>query len=186
MRLYEYEAKQIFQKYGINVPQQIAVIKNIEEINNLSIKFPAMVKAMILVGGRGKAGGIKKVNNISEAKNVTDKIFNLKIHGYKIERILIEEAIETLSEIYLAITTDPATFDIVLIASAKGGVDIEEIARVEPENIWKKAITNNSLDLDDSYSIEAVEFLIKQNPELIKVNNKTALFCFSTSRSKNL
>jgi succinyl-CoA synthetase beta subunit len=159
MKLYEYEAKQIFEKFGLRIPKPIAVIEKPEDIDSLDISFPVMVKAMVLIGGRGKAGGIKKVENLSSAKEVISKMFQTSIRGFPIEKILLEETVSIANEIYLAVTTDPATYDIVLIASASGGVDIEEVAKTNPERIWKKTIYDNALELEDTIAEEAAIFL---------------------------
>ena len=172
MKLYEHEAKYVFNKFGLIVPKQIAVIENITELDNLTIDFPVMIKAMVLIGGRGKAGGIKKANNIDEARKAITELFCLIIHGYPVDKILLEEAVDVANEIYLSITTDPATFDIVLVTSASGGVDIEEIALTKPEEIWKKIITNNSMTLSDDIAEEAASFLVEKNPKLNAVKLK--------------
>ena len=172
MRLYEYEAKQIFEKFGLIIPKQIAIVENIEQLNDLSISFPIMIKAMVLIGGRGKAGGIKKAKNIDETKTIISEMLKLSIHGYSIEKILLEEAVNISSEIYLSITTDPATFDIVIVASASGGVDIEEVARQNPEKIWKRTILENVEELPSAIADEAVEFLVKSESNLIGSENQ--------------
>ena len=159
MRLYEFEAKQIFEKHGLTIPKQIAVIEKLEDIDNLDLIFPIMVKAMVLIGGRGKSGGIKKVENIDSARKAIEEMFHLSIHGYPIQKILLEETVNIAQEIYLAVTTDPATFDIILITSANGGVDIEEVARTNPDLIWRKTIYDNAKELDDSIADEAANFL---------------------------
>ena len=172
MKLYEHEAKQIFERFGLIVPNQIAVIEEEAELTDLTINFPIMVKAMVLIGGRGKAGGIKKANNIDETKRAISELFDLTIHGYPVEKILLEEAVDVEDEIYLSITTDPATFDIVLVTSASGGVDIEEVARTKPAEIWKKILTNNPMTLPEGVAEEAASFLGKQNPKLQTVESK--------------
>jgi len=172
MKLYEHEAKQIFEKYGLLVPKQIAVIEQIEELENLSLDFPVMVKAMVLIGGRGKAGGIKLTTNIDETRNVIKEMFAMKIHGYPVKKILLEEAVDVENEIYISVTTEPATFDIVIITSASGGIDIEQVARIHPEEIWKKVIKDNTLDLPDEIADEATIFLIEKNTSLTAVREK--------------
>ena len=172
MRLYEFEAKQIFEKFGLIIPRQIAIVENIDQLDDLSAPFPIMVKAMVLIGGRGKAGGIKKAKNIDETKTIISDMFKLSIHGYSIEKILLEEAVNISSEIYLSVTTDPATFDIIIVASASGGVDIEEVARQSPEKIWKKTIHENLKELPDTIADEAVDFLVKRNSNLMESENK--------------
>ncbi len=172
MKLYEHEAKYIFDKFGLIVPKQIAVLENETELSDFTINFPIMIKAMVLIGGRGKAGGIKKANNIDETRKAIAELFGLTIHGYPVEKILLEEAVDVESEIYLSITTDPATFDIVLVTSASGGVDIEEVARTTPEEIWKKILTNNPMTLPEGVAEEAASFLGGKNPKLKAVESK--------------
>ncbi len=172
MKLYEYEAKQIFEKFGLTIPKQIAVIETTEELEFSTLNFPIMIKAMVLIGGRGKAGGIKKADNSDEAKQIVSEMLDLTIHGYPIDKLLLEEAVDIASEIYLSVTTDPATFDVVIVTSASGGIDIEEIARTKPEEIWKNTILDNSKVLPDSIAQEAVDFLIKKNPDLKAVDNQ--------------
>lgn len=168
MRLYEYESKQIFEKYGLTIPSQIAVIQYTDDIDKLdaTIPFPVMVKAMVLIGGRGKAGGIKKATDIQSLKENASAIFDLSIHGYSIDQLLIEEAVDIAQEIYLSVTTDPETFDLVLVASASGGVDIEQIAKTKPDEIWKKKLLDNPKELPDTIANEAVHFLLEKNSSL--------------------
>ncbi|MCY3411362.1 MAG: hypothetical protein INQ03_06970 [Candidatus Heimdallarchaeota archaeon] len=166
MKLYEFESKLIYRNYNINTPKQIAVIKSVDELDRLELTYPVMLKAMVLVGGRGKAGGIKKASSQEEAKNLADKIFNLEIKGLKVEQILLEEAVNIEGEIYLSVTTDPATFDVILVTSASGGVDIEYVAKNSPEEIFTKKVLNNSLELDEKIALEAATFLIARNPDL--------------------
>ncbi len=175
MRLYEFESKQIFKNFRIDIPKQIAVIKSTNEIDALELTYPVMVKAMVLIGGRGKAGGIKKANNLDELKNKAQEIFNLKIAGYTVEKIMIEEAVEVIGEIYLSVTTDPATFDVVIVTSASGGIDIEAVAKSKPEAIFTKKMPENPLKLPTDIMNEASSFLVSQNPELSSVEDALKL-----------
>ncbi len=192
MRLYEYESKQIFEKYGLTIPSQIAVIEHTDDIDklDLSIPFPVMVKAMVLIGGRGKAGGIKKANDIQSLKEKSSTIFDLSIHGYSIEQLLIEEAVDIAQEIYLSVTTDPETFDLVLVTSASGGVDIEQIAKTKPAEIWKKKLLDNPKELSDTIADEAVQFLLEKNSSLkaatkeLKAAIKSLFFAFQDIDAK--
>ena len=172
MKLYENEAKQIFERFGLKIPKQIAIIENSKELDHLSLSFPVMIKAMVLIGGRGKAGGIKLVKNIDEAKLAIDEMFKLSIHGYSIEKILLEEAVNVSNEIYMSVTTDPATFDIVIVASASGGIDIEEVAANSPEKIWKKTLLENEKTLPDMIASEAAKFLVNSDSNLIGLENQ--------------
>ena len=172
MKLYEYEAKQIFENFQIKIPKQYAIIKELEEINNLTLSFPIMLKAMVLIGGRGKAGGIKKVTSFEELKRTAEKMLKSSIHGFSVEKILLEEVVSISDEIYLAVTTDPATFDITIITSASGGIDIEKIAKTNPDLIWKKTIYDNAKELNDTVVDEAANFLSKNVSNTKEVKEK--------------
>lgn len=172
MKLYEYEAKLIFEKFGLIIPKQLAIIEKTEEINDLVLSFPLMIKVMVLIGGRGKAGGIKKAKDLEETKKIVGEMLQSSIRGYPIKKILLEETVNISKEIYLAVTTDPATFDIVLVTSASGGVDIEEVARTTPELIWKQKILDNAEELDDTTAEEAIKFLSKNLPTEEQITNQ--------------
>ena len=121
---------------------------------------------MVLIGGRGKAGGIKKAETLEETHQIIERMLDLTIHGYPVEKILIEEAVSISSEIYVAITTDPATFDIVLVTSAKGGIDIEEVAQTEPDEIFKKILKHNEKSLPIEISREETDFIVSKNKRI--------------------
>ena len=127
---------------------------------------------MVLIGGRGKAGGIKKAKDLEETKKIVGEMLQSSIRGYPIKKILLEETVNISKEIYLAVTTDPATFDIVLVTSASGGVDIEEVARTTPELIWKQKILDNAEELDDTTAEEAIKFLSKNLPTEEQITNQ--------------
>jgi succinyl-CoA synthetase beta subunit len=147
MRLYEHEAKRVFQRRGLPVPKQFGVIHSPEELARLELEFPLMLKALVLVGGRGKAGGIKRAENAREARAEAREIFRLRIKGYPVEAILLEEALEADAACYIGVTMDPATFNNVVLASAFGGVEIEEVARDRPEAIHKLELLENEPEL---------------------------------------
>ena len=173
MRLYEYEAKKIFEHEDIPIPRQFGTIQSPEEVEKIShLNFPIMGKAMALIGGRGKAGGIKKINDLNEAKIAVNDLLRLKIHGYPVNKVLLEEAIDIQGEIYLGVTTDPISFDVVLITSALGGIDIEEVAKSNPDAIWKKSLPDNPVFLPENIVIDASAFLISQYPQLNNVKEK--------------
>ena len=81
MKLYENEVKKIFDTMKIPIPKQYGVIHSAEELDHVPVNFPLMLKSMVLVGGRGKAGGIKKAQSMAEAKSLVKTLFNLKIKG---------------------------------------------------------------------------------------------------------
>jgi succinyl-CoA synthetase beta subunit len=115
MKLYEYEAKKVFDKMKIPIPKQYGVIHSSKELDKLNIDFPVMLKSMVLSGGRGKAGGIKKANDMSEAKKLAENLFKLKIKGLPVESVLIEEAVDETGALYIGVTMDPADFNNVVI-----------------------------------------------------------------------
>jgi succinyl-CoA synthetase beta subunit len=147
MKLYEYEAKKVFDKMKIPIPKQYGVIHSSKELDKLNIDFPVMLKSMVLSGGRGKAGGIKKANDMSEAKKLAENLFKLKIKGLPVESVLIEEAVDETGALYIGVTMDPADFNNVVITSSKGGVDIETVASKTPDAILKKQIPGNDKTL---------------------------------------
>ena len=143
MKLFEYEAKNILRKYGVEVPPGVLVGKtdDIEaRIREAGLEPPLVVKAQVLVAGRGKAGGIKLVNSVEEAVEVAKKLFETPIKGLKPSYILIEKAVPHEVELYAAIVIDRSERRPVILASRYGGVDIEEIAREKPESIVREYI----------------------------------------------
>jgi len=159
MKLYEHEAKKVFGKIGIPIPKQYGVIHSISDIDEINPKYPVMLKSMVLVGERGKAGGIKKAKNKDEAKKMANDLFKLKIKGFPVDSILLEEVVEEIGACYVGVTMDPSTFNNVLIVSASGGVDIEQVALEKPQAILKKEITDNSIELSKTISYDLASFL---------------------------
>jgi succinyl-CoA synthetase beta subunit len=147
MKLYEFEAKKVFEKMGIPIPKQYGVIRSPKELDMLKLEFPLMLKSMVLVGGRGKAGGIKKAKNREEAKKIATDLFTLRIKGFPVECLLLEQAVEEIGACYVGITMDPVTFNNVVIVSASGGVDIEQVAVKNPQAIMKKEIPDNNKEI---------------------------------------
>ena len=170
MKLYEYEAKKVFEKMGIPIPKQYGVIRSLKELDTLKLEFPLMLKSMVLVGGRGKAGGIKKANNLEEARKIAAVLFKLKIKGFPVDCILLEEAVEEIGACYVGITMDPATFNNVVIVSASGGVDIEQVAAKNPQAIMRKEIPDNSKELSKTV---AQELALSLNQSLKGKNETT-------------
>jgi succinyl-CoA synthetase beta subunit len=137
MKLYECQARDIFSKYGIPA-LPFYLIRKPEEIREV-IK-PIVLKAQVLVGGRGKAGGIKFASNRKDAINEAQKIFNMRIKGEEIKEILVIPEAKILKEYYLGYTIDREKGCLTLIGSSEGGVDIEEVAEKNPEKIAKLSI----------------------------------------------
>lgn len=101
---------------------------------------PVVVKSQILVAGRGKAGGIRPAQNPNEAYDVTRALLGAKIKGIQVNSVLVVEAERAVKELYLGFTIDRARRKVTLIASAEGGVDLEELARTKPDKIYKKEV----------------------------------------------
>lgn len=138
MKIHEYQAIELFKKAGIPVAGG-QVCNNFDDAANISkgIEFPVVLKAQVLVGGRGKAGGVKVAQNEQELKNKFREIKDLKIKGYQVDQILVVRAVDINKEFYAAVTIDNLRGDVVLIASSAGGVDIEQTARENPAAIHK-------------------------------------------------
>ncbi len=139
MKLHEYQAKDVFARYGLPV-QQGVVIERPDQVAGLQLRYPVVVKAQVLVGGRGKAGGVKLGNTPHEAEAHARAILGMEIKGERVERVLVAPAAEISTEYYLAFVTDRAARSAVAVASAAGGVEIETVARTAPEKIATLAI----------------------------------------------
>lgn len=136
MKLHEYQAKEIFAAYSIPI-QKGTVIDRPEKIDEVALTYPVVLKAQVLVGGRGKAGGIKLAAQPAEARQKAAQILGMSIKGEVVRRLLVAEAAEIGAEYYLAFTVDRAARRLVVIGSAAGGIDIEDVARTTPEKIVK-------------------------------------------------
>lgn len=139
MKVHEYQAKEIFKKYGIPTPKE-KMCQNIDEVIIAAAKeigIPCVIKAQVMVGGRGKAGGIKVAKNENELKDYAEKILSMEIKGIPVKKVLVSEAVSIVSEAYLGIINDRTTKKTVMMACKEGGVEIEEIAKQRPEAIYK-------------------------------------------------
>ena len=138
MKIYEFQAHEIITKGGIPSPWG-EVAKTSEEVKKIAEKLgrPVVVKAQVLVGGRGKAGGIKIAATPEEAYKAAEMILNSKLKGILVKRVFVKESVSIKEEYYLGITIDRAQKRVVVMVSPSGGVDIEEVARMNPEKIFK-------------------------------------------------
>jgi succinyl-CoA synthetase beta subunit len=135
MRLLEFQAKQILRENGIAVPAG-SLVTTSDDLNNL--KLPVVLKAQVPVGGRGKAGAVKKVDQLSDAEQVAREILARTVKGYPVQALLAEEAVDVQQELYISLLTDKQVNMPLLMSSAAGGIDIEEVARQAPERIKKQ------------------------------------------------
>ncbi len=138
MKLHEYQSKTIFAKYGIPIPKG-RVAATADEAKQIAEELGGrvVIKSQVLVGGRGKAGGVKVAKDADEAQELAQQILQMTIKGLPVRKVLVDEAAAIATEIYFAITNDRAARKPVMIASAAGGVDIEEVAATTPEKIIK-------------------------------------------------
>ncbi len=142
MKLFEYEAKNILANYGIPTPKgELATSLNQAREIAEKLNPPLVVKAQVLVAGRGKAGGILFADSVAEVEKAAEKLLNMEIKGIPVKSVWIEEKIEIKKELYFGITTDRFNQSYVAIASSVGGMDIEEIAEKHPEKIIKFLIS---------------------------------------------
>lgn len=142
MKIHEYQAKEIFLKYGIPVERHTlcttpaGAVAAYRRMGGGRV----VIKAQVLTGGRGKAGGIKIANETDDVYQQAKSILNMNIKGFPVQRILISEAVEIAAEYYVSFTVDRNTRSVVLIMSASGGMDIEEVARQTPEKMIRYSI----------------------------------------------
>jgi succinyl-CoA synthetase beta subunit len=156
LKIHEYQAKQILARYGVPVPRgEVATTPAEARAIAERLGCRVVVKSQVHVGGRGKAGGIKLANNPDEAEQVASRILGMDIKGLTVEKVLVEEACNIAQEYYLGITLDRAAQKNLLMVSAAGGVDIEEVAAATPEKIARVWI-DPALGLTDYQIRQAV------------------------------
>ncbi|MCL4561197.1 MAG: ADP-forming succinate--CoA ligase subunit beta [Chloroflexi bacterium] len=138
MKLHEYQSKQIFSKFGVTIPKG-RVAATASEAKQIAEELGSrvVIKSQVLVGGRGKAGGIRLAKSPKEAEDLATQILAMEIKNLPVRKVLVDEAANIDKEIYIAITNDRAESKPVMMASSEGGIDIEEIAHRSPEKIIK-------------------------------------------------
>ncbi|RCW44385.1 succinate--CoA ligase subunit beta [Halanaerobium sp. MA284_MarDTE_T2] len=171
MRLYEYEAKKIFYSNEIKIPKSKMVYSSKDAKKAVQeIGFPVVVKSQTLIGGRGKAGGIKIVDEIKDLEKTVEEILQLEIKGYKANGVLIEEKLNIKQELYCGITIDRTLGKAVIMISSEGGIDIETVANKDPDKIMKFMIDPT----EEKFSYEFIEFVKKldfSGKLLLKISN---------------
>ncbi|MFC1857688.1 ATP-grasp domain-containing protein, partial [Thermodesulfobacteriota bacterium] len=146
MKIHEYQAKELFSRYGIMIPEG-GVAFSAEEAGTVAETlggFPVVVKAQIHAGGRGKGGGVKLADSLAQVKEHASQILgmNLVTHqtgpqGRRVGKVLVEQGLDIAKELYLSIIPDRGSAKIVVMASEAGGMDIEEVAERSPEKVIK-------------------------------------------------
>ena len=180
MNIHEHQAKEILKKYGAKVPRGVFAFKVedlLEKANNLK-KENYVLKAQIHSGGRGKAGGIKLVNNLDELEKEAENLIGKTLvtnqtgaNGRKVSRLYVEEVSEINKEFYLSCLVDRASSKITFISSDQGGMDIEEVAKKNPEKIiTTKVEFRSQISEDDCKKIINIFNLNKEaNEDAIKL-----------------
>jgi succinyl-CoA synthetase beta subunit len=175
MKIHEYQAKELFEKYNIPIPEGGVAFKPEEAhgvAENLG-RFPVVVKAQIHAGGRGKGGGVKLAGSMDEVGSVAGDIvgMNLVTHqtgpeGKKVRKVLVEQGLNIAKELYLSIIPDRETAKVVIMASEAGGMDIEAVAATTPEKIIKVYI--DPLMGIQPYHCRQVAFGLNMAPAVMK------------------
>ncbi len=168
MNLHEYQSKLRFAEFGIPIPRG-KVAHDPQQVYEIAKELggPVVIKAQVLTGGRGKAGGVKLAQTPEEAQQRADAILGMMIKEHKVLKVLVDPASQIKTEIYLGVTNDRAARKPLIMASAEGGMDIEEVNRVSPEKIIRAHI-DPFLDLRDyqirnlAYGIDLPRDLWKQ------------------------
>ena len=164
MRLLEFQAKRILKDRGIPVPKGV-LVSSPEDLNQIAL--PAVLKAQVPVGGRGKAGAIRRVNQPKEAQTAIQELFASTVKGYPVAALLAEEPVEIKREVYIAYFIDKQVNLPLLMASSAGGVDIEEVARSSPSKIIKKHI-------DPILGVQ--DFMIRSLAKALKIDDTRGLW----------
>ena len=148
MKIHEYQAKEIFKKFSIPVPEG-RLANTVDEVKQAvnELGLPVVIKAQIQAGGRGKAGGVKLAKTLEEAENMAQELLNKPLvthqtgpQGKIVRKILIEKASDIKQEFYIGLTIDRTKNRPVMMVSPAGGMEIEELAKEKPELIFKEAI----------------------------------------------
>lgn len=174
MKIHEYQAKEMFQIYGIPVDQSI-VCRSVEDAVKTYSRLDTqrvIVKAQVHTGGRGKAGGVKLANDEIELRKHAANILGMDIKGLKVDRILVGQAVNIAKEYYVSYIIDRNSKSTILMLSKEGGMDIEEVAATTPEKIYK-FIIDPSLGIPDYLAREAA-FKLFDNIKL--VNQAAVIF----------
>ncbi|GKT06811.1 ADP-forming succinate--CoA ligase subunit beta [Desulforhabdus sp. TSK] len=175
MKIHEYQAKELFQKYGIPTPRGKAAF-SVEEAKAVAAElgaFPVVVKAQIHAGGRGKGGGVKLARSAVEVDQIAGQILGMTLvthqtgpEGREVKKLLVEEGLPIEKELYLSMLPDRGSAKNVIMASEAGGMDIEEVAAKTPEKLIKIYV-DPLLGLQ-GYQARQVAYGLNMEPEVVK------------------
>lgn len=172
MKLFEYQAKAVFKKFDIPVPASVRIGSASEIVQAVAeVGFPCVLKAQVLSGGRGKAGLIKLVSSPEEAPFAAEDLFR-RMKGPE-PSVLVEKAVPVKQELYVSFTIDPVTGGALLLASASGGIDIEELSRTDPDKIIRMPI--DIIRGIQPYQVNDLTFRLGIRGDLLKKANRLIL-----------
>jgi succinyl-CoA synthetase beta subunit len=141
MKLHEYQAKSVFADAGIPVPDSRLATDPDEAVEAAgAIGYPVAIKAQVHVGGRGKAGGIEIVEDEAAARAAAESILGMDLKGYRVDRVLVEAAVDFVNELYVGVTMDRSRGRPVAMVSTRGGVNVEAVAAEEPDAIAREHV----------------------------------------------
>ena len=174
VKIHEYIAKDIFKEEGISIPKsKLAVSPEEAKMVSSEIGKPVVIKSQILVGGRGKAGGIKFADNPDEVYTKANEILGSTLKDERVEMVLVEEKLDIISEYYLSIVLDRSAKKPLIMASMSGGIDIEDVAQNNPEKIIKYYLN----PLDEFLPYHGREIAIKMGVPNSLITKLGAVVC---------
>ena len=184
MNIHEYQAAEILAGYGVPVNAGIVCITP-EEVGAAAAQLgtPVVIKAQVHTGGRGKAGGVKVARTPEQARELAGQILGLDIRGHVVHKVLVAPAVDIQREIYLGVVLDRTARGVTVMASAAGGVDIEEVAATTPEQIHRVHVSPY-LGLFP-YQARALAFDLGIEPKLINGFAGVALKLFQAYRDSD-
>jgi succinyl-CoA synthetase beta subunit len=181
MKIHEYQAKELFAKFGVPVPRG-RMTSSAAEARDIAKELgttPVVVKAQIHAGGRGKGGGVKLAQSLEETQKLAAEILGMTLvthqtgpQGRIVRKVLVEEGLEVEKELYLGVVPDRTTASIVFMASEAGGMDIEEVAAKTPEKILKQYV--RLTDGFQPFNARALAYGLNLAPEIVKQFNNLA------------
>jgi len=171
MKLFEFEAKDIVQKYGVAIPKG-SIANNPDAVEAIAKEAgkPVVLKAQILVSGRGKAGGIIPANNAAEAKSVASRLIGSTIKDIVVRSLLVEEKLDIAEQLYASVAIDRQAKAYTVLVSTSGGVDIEEVARTSPDKISRHRI-DPLTGLSESDTFKIIASLNMKKDDAVKLTS---------------
>ena len=174
MKLFEYEAKTIFQRYDITVPRGTVVRSAAEAVTAArDTGLPVVLKSQVLAAGRGKAGGIQFAADLEAVARTAENLLGSRIKGLPVASLLLEEKLDLAAELYAAVTIDRAAGSFAVLAASRGGVEVEQVILDGAENFTRHAVH----PLDGFSAADAAEMLARFNLPPQAAEGQKSSFC---------